>query len=361
MRGQTSRYLPTSRSYAARACRAAAFPCVRHGTYLDHTLTPSHPHTLALSKRWVADVMDLCLSCKACKSECPSNVDMAKLKAEFLHAFYEHRPRPVGHLLVKHIHRLSPLAARFAGLNNWLARRPFVRRMLESFAGLDRRRSLPELHREHLRKWFARRTPAASKGVKQHPLAGARGSPTVVLLDDCFTTFQEPQIGQAAVTLLERAGFTVELAGVCCGRAMISKGFLTDARRLAQQGIAKLERFAAAGVPLDQLALPEMVVLLGPVALVPYATPGSEELARQLAGFLPAHDAFLLENHGALTVGATLRQAALRMELIEHHARISLVVRNIGKPFSLPAGELERLLSIREKMNSEQQPYWRAS
>ena len=58
----------------------------------------------------------------------------------------------------------------------------------------------------------------------------------VVLLDDCFTTFQEPQIGRAAVTLLERAGFTVELAGVCCGRAMISKGFLTDARELATRG-----------------------------------------------------------------------------------------------------------------------------
>jgi L-fuculose-phosphate aldolase len=119
--------------------------------------------------------------------------------------------------------------------------------------------------------------------------------------------------------------------------------------------------FAAASVPLDQLSLPEMVVLLGTVALVPYATPGSDELAQELARSLPEQDGFLLENHGALTVGATLRQAALRMELIEHNARINLVVRQIGKPFSLPPGELERLLSIREKINSEQQPYWRAS
>jgi L-fuculose-phosphate aldolase len=119
--------------------------------------------------------------------------------------------------------------------------------------------------------------------------------------------------------------------------------------------------FAAASVLLDQLSLPEMVVLLGPVALVPYATPGSEELAQQLAGFLPEHDGFLLENHGALTVGATLRQAALRMELIEHNAQISLVVRKVGKPFALPPGELERLLSIKKKINSEQQPYFRAS
>jgi Fe-S oxidoreductase len=70
------------------------------------------------------------------------------------------------------------------------------------------------------------------------------------LLDDCFTTFQEPHIGVAAVELLERAGYRVELAGVCCGRAMISKGFLTDARRLARDGIAKLAAAAGDGVPI---------------------------------------------------------------------------------------------------------------
>jgi Fe-S oxidoreductase len=195
--------------------------------------------------------MDLCLSCKACKTECPSNVDLAKLKAEFLHAFYEHRMRPLGHLLVKNIHRLSPLAARFAGLNNWLARRPFVRRVMESVAGIDRRRSLPEWHREHFRWWFAK---AKASGGRNPPESHIRGltppARRVILLDDCFTTFQEPQIGRAAVALLERAGFTVELAGVCCGRATISKGFLTAARGLAKDGVAKLDRYAAAGVPI---------------------------------------------------------------------------------------------------------------
>jgi Fe-S oxidoreductase len=72
----------------------------------------------------------------------------------------------------------------------------------------------------------------------------------VVVLDDCFTTFQEPNIGRAAVVLLERAGYSVELAGVCCGRAMLSKGFLTDARKLARDGITKLDRHASAGVPI---------------------------------------------------------------------------------------------------------------
>ncbi len=210
-----------------------------------------------ISQRWIADVMDLCLSCKACKTECPANVDVAKLKAEFLQAFYATRSRPLSHLLVKNIHKLSPLAARFAGFNNWLVRRPLVRRVMESVAGIDRRRSLPEWHSTHFRKWFEKRKRSASAapkiaknspGVVQGNASSSRRK--VVLLDDCFTTFQEPQIGRAAVRVLERAGFEIELAGICCGRAMISKGFLTEARTLAKQGIAKLEGYAQAGIPI---------------------------------------------------------------------------------------------------------------
>jgi Fe-S oxidoreductase len=197
----------------------------------------------AIAQRWITEVMDLCLSCKACKSECPSNVDVAKLKAEFLSAYYAKRPRPLGHLLVKNIDVLSPLGSRWARLANWLGRRRFARGLLEAVAGIDRRRSLPELHRDHFRKWFAERRPS-----HQHPVSGTRRR--VILLDDCFTTYQEPQIGRAAVELLERAGCDVELANVCCGRAMISKGFLTDARELARKGVAKLAQAASAGVPI---------------------------------------------------------------------------------------------------------------
>jgi L-fuculose-phosphate aldolase len=108
--------------------------------------------------------------------------------------------------------------------------------------------------------------------------------------------------------------------------------------------------FAAASAPLDALMLPEMLVLLGPVALVPYATPGTEELAQQLRLFLPEHDGFLLENHGALTVGKDLGEAALRMELLEHNARITLLVRQIGKPFVLKPEDLESLMQLRRRM-----------
>ncbi|QEL13832.1 FAD-binding and (Fe-S)-binding domain-containing protein [Limnoglobus roseus] len=191
----------------------------------------------ALEERWVADVMDLCLSCKACKAECPSNVDVAKLKAEWQQAYYRRRPRPVGHLMLKNIDWLSPLASQVAGPLNWFGRRSLIRRVMQWSTGFDRRRSLPEFHRQHFRRWFSKRSPLAARR-------------SVVLLDDCFTTYQEPHIGRAAVEVLEKAGYSVQLANVCCGRAMISKGFLTAAQGLAERGIAKLIAAADAGVPI---------------------------------------------------------------------------------------------------------------
>jgi L-fuculose-phosphate aldolase len=113
--------------------------------------------------------------------------------------------------------------------------------------------------------------------------------------------------------------------------------------------------FAAASVPLDSLMLPEMIVYLGPIALVPYETPGTEALAKQLKLYLERHDGFLLENHGALTVGGELRQAALRMELLEHNAKITLLVRQIGKPFVLAPEAMQSLMEIRKSVNEKKQ------
>jgi Fe-S oxidoreductase len=191
--------------------------------------------------RWLYDVLDLCLMCKACKAECPSNVDMAKLKAEFLQSYYENRTRPLGHRIMARIDRLNRLGAPMAPLVNWLQSRRSLRWLLEKIAGIDRRRSLPRLHAAHFRRWFERHQPA--------PSAGQHGR--VLLLDDCFTTFNEPDIGRAAVRVLEHAGYTVELAGLrCCCRPMISKGFLPAARALIDQEVPSLLPRLEDGRPL---------------------------------------------------------------------------------------------------------------
>ncbi len=110
--------------------------------------------------------------------------------------------------------------------------------------------------------------------------------------------------------------------------------------------------FAAASVDLNGLMLPEMVVYLGPVALVPYATPGTVELAERLRPYLANHNAFLLENHGALTLGKDIHQAAQRMELMEQNAIVSLHLKQLGQPFRLKSEELEALDRLRQRLTS---------
>ncbi len=194
-----------------------------------------------LAERWLFDVMDLCLSCKACKTECPSNVDVAKLKAEWQHAYYAEHRRPFGHKLAANIHRLNRVGSAVAPFANWMNRRRLARWMMELLTGFDRRRPLPRLEWNHLRRWFRRRKIAGTLRVPKK----------VILFDDCFTTFNEPNVGRAAVEVLEAAGYTVELANpICCGRAMISKGFLKEARELVRSQVADLAKRVADGTPI---------------------------------------------------------------------------------------------------------------
>lgn len=184
-----------------------------------------------LNDEALADALDLCLQCKACKTECPSNVDLAKLKAEVLYQKHRRRPIPIGHLMLGNIFRLNPIAAAVAPLANWSLRQRGVKWLLEQVAGIERRRTLPAFEHNHLRRWFRKRRAGVS--------SGARGR--VVLLDDCFTTYNDPEVGRAAVRLLETAGYEVQLAGIrCCGRAAMSKGLLDLGRELAEENVRKL-------------------------------------------------------------------------------------------------------------------------
>jgi FAD/FMN-containing dehydrogenase/Fe-S oxidoreductase len=194
-----------------------------------------------LDNETLHEALDLCLQCKACKSECPSKVDMAKLKAEVLYQRYQNRPRPLSHLLLGQIFRLNPIAAATAPLANATLRNPVFKWLLEHAAGIDRRRTLPTFAYKHFRKWF--------RGHPIDPRAGNRGP--VVMLDDCFTTYNNPEVGIAAVRVLEAAGYAVELAGLaCCGRPAISKGLLPLARELASTNVQKLASYARRGIPI---------------------------------------------------------------------------------------------------------------
>jgi FAD/FMN-containing dehydrogenase/Fe-S oxidoreductase len=194
-----------------------------------------------LASEALDQALDLCLQCKACKTECPSNVDMAKLKAEYLHQKYKTRPIPAGSLLMANIHHLSRAGSATAPLANATLKNPSFKWLLERVAGIDRRRTLPTFAFDNLRRWFKKHQP--------DPRAGTRG--VVVLMDDCFTTYNNPQVGRAAVQVLEAGGYRVELAGLaCCGRPAISKGLLALGRSLAKENVARLVGHARNGTPI---------------------------------------------------------------------------------------------------------------
>ena len=209
---------------------------------LVHALSSPNPYE-ALGDEGLHDVLDLCLECKACKTECPLSVDMAELKAEFLSHYHEHHGVPIGALIFGHVRRLNRFGAAMAPLSNWVAGSRPVRTLAERVAGIDRRRSLPRFERQTLQRWFARRQPLTPSGnVRRGP---------VVFLADSFASYTEPEIGRAAIELLELAGWEVQLAGnVCCGRALISKGLLDDARSRHHDLIARLAPAALKGIPI---------------------------------------------------------------------------------------------------------------
>jgi FAD/FMN-containing dehydrogenase/Fe-S oxidoreductase len=232
---------------------------------LDGTMCPSYMATLeeehstrgranalraALSGRLPAaeltsprmyEVLDLCLECKACKAECPINVDMAKLKYEFLAHYYEAHGTPLRARLFAHIERLNQVGSAFAPLSTALVNLGITRWLMEKLVGIDRRRSLPPFARPTFAAWFRRRGSA--------PPARARGK--VVLFHDTFMNYNYPEIGQAAVAVLERAGYEVLLVEKrCCGRPMISKGMLEAARAHALYNVNLLAPYVEQGIPI---------------------------------------------------------------------------------------------------------------
>jgi Fe-S oxidoreductase len=189
----------------------------------------------------VKDALDLCLACKGCKSDCPASVDMATYKAEFLAQHYRHRLRPRADYALGWLPALARLAerTRLAGAVDAAAQRPWVRRLATRAAGLEDRR-LPTFAPQTLQQWWATREPRAE---------GRRGS--VLLWPDTFTNRFHPEVGQAAVAVLEDAGWAVTVpppsAALCCGLTWISTGQLGTAKRRLRRTVAALAPHVRAG------------------------------------------------------------------------------------------------------------------
>jgi Fe-S oxidoreductase len=202
----------------------------------------------------VAEALDLCLSCKGCSADCPAGVDMATYKAEALYQRYRRRLRPASHYSLGWLPRWaaltasSPWLARLANASLWVA--PFAA-AVKRLGGIDHRRDLPVFAPQSLRRWLAAR-PAASgpSGVAASGASVARKP--VLLWVDTFTNAFAPQVGQAAVRVLEAAGYEVQVTGrhVCCGLTWISTGQLDGARRQLRRALRALRPALDAGIPV---------------------------------------------------------------------------------------------------------------
>ena len=192
-----------------------------------------------MTSRELHDVMDLCLSCHACKVECPSAVDMAKIKAEFLHNYYRQHGTPLRAQIFGNIAKIYSISQQFTSLTNLLLRGPAKR-----FIGVHPKRSMPQLSPQTFSSWFAQNHGYA-KDVKI-------SDETVIFFHDTFTENNHPHIGRAAIKSLQAAGYKPHLLAdkACCGRPAVSKGLLDEAARLARHNIRLLTPYAKEGVPI---------------------------------------------------------------------------------------------------------------
>lgn len=212
----------------------------RGRTHLLFEMTKGDPLKGGWREEAVKEALDLCLSCKSCKGECPVNVDVAKYKAEFLSHYYKGRLRPIDAYSMGLIHWWSRLASLMPGFANFMMHAPPLDAVIKILGGISPKREFPPYARETFRNWFKKR--------------GAKNSakPTVVLYADTFNNFFYPEVLKAAVTVLETNGYQVHvpLESLCCGRPLYDYGMLDLAKRLLRQNLKALGPFIEEGVPL---------------------------------------------------------------------------------------------------------------
>jgi len=187
--------------------------------------------------------MELCVSCKGCKRECPTGVDMAAMKIEFLHQYYKKHKRPVKDRLIANLPRYAPTLARISGLVNLRNNLPGIPWLVEKLTGLSARRKLPNWRSDYFR------------GQEEVP-TGTTGA-EVVLFADTFNRWFEPENLRAAVRIFSQAGFRTIIPDpvdstrpLCCGRTYLATGMIDEAREEARRTLESLQQFVERGIPI---------------------------------------------------------------------------------------------------------------
>ena len=194
----------------------------------------------------IYEVMDLCLSCKGCKSECPSNVDVAKLKAEFLQHYYDANGVPFRSKLIANFSRSARLGAMMPGMYNFMMTSRGISNTIKKISGFAVDRSMPTLHSITLRSWFKKRRIQRSNRLQEK-----NPRRKIYLFCDEFTNYNDTQIGITSIQLLERLGYEVVIPQhEESGRAWLSKGLIRKAKEIAHRNITQLQSVVSSTSPL---------------------------------------------------------------------------------------------------------------
>ncbi|WP_053405709.1 FAD-binding and (Fe-S)-binding domain-containing protein [Persicobacter sp. CCB-QB2] len=201
----------------------------------------NNPKANRFDSEEIKEVLDLCLSCKGCKSECPSNVDIGKIKAEFLQQYYDANGAPFRSKLIANVDSANQLASLVPGLYNFVVSNSLTSSIFKAGSGFAKERSIPKLHSTTLRNWFEKRPK---------PVTPAPNGKVYFFCDE-FTNYNDTPIGQTAIKLLERLGYEVLMPKhVASGRSYLSKGFLRKAKNLAEQNVNTFSKLIDEKTPL---------------------------------------------------------------------------------------------------------------
>jgi FAD/FMN-containing dehydrogenase/Fe-S oxidoreductase len=235
----------------------------------------------------IREVMDLCLSCKGCKSECPSNVDVAKFKGEFLQQYYDANGVPLRTKLVANFSRLNRIASAVPWAYNFAFSNPVVAPVAKRLTGFAPKRSIPALHGTTLRRWY-RQQKARHFGVPDfRPELGK-----VLLFCDEFTNYNDVEVGRKVILLLTRLGYEVEMpVHAESGRTWISKGLLRKAKEIAEKNVRTFAPLVSPSVPL--LGIEPSAILSFRDEYLDLVDPALLEQARSLADHALMLDEFL--------------------------------------------------------------------
>lgn len=272
--------------------------------------------------------LDLCLSCKGCRSDCPVSVDLATYKAEFLSHYHEGRLRPFNHYAFGNIDFWARLASTAPGLVNITTQLPFLSDMAKAVAGIPRQRTIPAFAPETFTSWFRRHKSRNPDG------------PLVVLWPDTFNNYFLPHTARAAVDVLERGGFNVVLPrgrNLCCGRPLYDFGMLVRAKHLLLQILHAMAEEIEAGIPIVGLEPSCVAVFRDELSNLFPNDERAQRLSRQTFLFSE-----FLENYKDVIPLPQLRRKAIVHGHCHHKSVLKMnaeesVLRRIGLDYQLPS------------------------